>query len=93
MRERALKLNDGSTIHIHDDEWRSVRNEKKFYETTTEILRVTQHTSGLLTRVYAMRSVDGEIAAEQNIIVPADGPVGAAVAAAVGACAFTQLTA
>lgn len=86
MKNRKLKTADGQTITTNDSDWRAVVNVKKFDEKETEILRVTYHNTRQLFRVYAMRSVDGKIVAEQNDIVVGDDfkPAAAKAMASVG---------
>lgn len=89
MKNRKITLCDGTEIRINDAEWRSVANRKEFDEQQTEILRVTRHTSGLMTRVYAMRSVGGKVEAERNEIVLQGGDLKAATQRAIGACGLS----
>lgn len=73
MKNRKIQLPDGQQMTLNDNEWRSVVNRKKFDAHETEIARITEHTSGLMSRVYVMRAVDGKIIAERNEIVTGDG--------------------
>lgn len=72
MKKRKIQLATGQTMTINDNEWEAVVNRKEFDAKETEILRITKHNSGLMSRVYAMKSVDGQKVAERNEIVVVD---------------------
>lgn len=90
MKNRILKLHDGSAFKINDDEWRSVLNSKSFDDDHTEIVRVTRHTSGLMNLVYAMRSEGGKVESEHYQVVMKGGDLQAAVTAAAEKCGITD---
>lgn len=91
MKKRQLKLNDGQTMTINDNEWVSVVNRKEFDSRETEIVRITRHQSGLMSRIYIMRAVDGKVVAEHNEIVVSDDPRAAATAA-MSAAGLTRIS-
>jgi hypothetical protein len=84
MKNRQIILHDGSRMTLNDDEWRSVVNCKVFDDERTEIIRITRHESGLMTRVYAMRAAGGKAEAERNEIV--FGGIKAAIQRAIETC-------
>lgn len=95
MTKRTIKLVDGRSMVINDNEWLSVINRKEFDKNQTEIVRVNRHVNGLLTRVYVMRSVlgpDGQmkVAAEQNHVLVGED-VSAVVAKAISDCGLTHI--
>ena len=92
MKNRKIRLGNESTISINDNEWTSVVNRKEFDANGTEILRVTRHATGLMTRVYAMRAVSGQKVHEVNEIVVGDN-LDDVVAKAVADCGLTRITA
>lgn len=93
MKKRKIELADGTPMVLNDNDWQEcVINRKEFDTTNTEILRVTKHTSGLLTRVYAMRSVDGKKVAETNEMVVGDN-LPEVLLKAIAACGLTRITA
>lgn len=98
MKNRRVTLADGQTVVINDNEWFAVVNKKEFNETETEILRITRHQSGLLHRIYVMRSVllnkghgdqsdtpERRETVERNIITPVQD-LAQETAAAMTAC-------
>jgi len=91
MEKRTVSLADGRRMIVNDNEWTPVTNLKQFDAKNTEIVRVTRHKSGLLTRVYVMRSVDGIIAKEQNHIVVGDD-VSDLIAKAISECGLSKIT-
>lgn len=92
MKNRKIKLGNDSTVSINDNEWNSVVNRKEFDANGTEILRVTRHTSGLMTRVYAMRAAAGQKVHEVNEIVVGDN-LNEVVSKAVTTCGLTRISA
>lgn len=92
MKNRKIRLGNESTISINDSEWTSVVNRKEFDSNGTEILRITRHISGLMTRVYAMRAVSGQKVKEVNEIVVGDN-LAEVVAKAAADCGLTRISA
>lgn len=92
MKNRKIRLGNDSTVSINDNEWNSVVNRKEFDSNGTEILRVTRHATGLMTRVYAMRAVSGQKVKEVNEIVVGDN-LAEVVAKAVVDCGLTRISA
>jgi hypothetical protein len=82
MKNRKVKLADGNTVDINDNDWSAVVNEKKFNDSETEIVRITRHKSGLLTRVYVMRAVSGGSVLQENHVTPGNKESVQAIAAA-----------
>lgn len=92
MKKRPIKLADGTTMTINDNEWLAVVDRKEFDANETEILRITRHQSKLMSRVYSMRSVGGKIVAERNEITFSDD-VKPAAAKAIAETGLTKITA
>jgi hypothetical protein len=96
MKNKLIKLHDGTQIRINDDEWLSVANCKVFDEKKTEIIRVTRCASDRvdapsnLVRVYSMSSVNGKIESERNEIVLPGGDIKGAVNRAVEVCGLGE---
>lgn len=92
MKARKMNLTDGQTVTINDNDWTAVINLKEFDSTNTEILRVLLHEDGLNCRIYAMKSTNGQIVAERNLIVSSDS-YRTAAAKAIEDCGLTRITA
>lgn len=92
MKDRKIQLPDGSNVSINDNDWEAVVSRKEFTEKETEILRISKHKTGLMMRVYVMRSLDGSKVAERNEIVVGDNLV-AVIAKAIAECGLTRISA